>query len=136
MHRASTKQLQVTMTTTDLLHDVLEPVGGMLYQRGSKIKLIVECPSDLYVNTDCLRLKQVLMNLGRNSRKFSDTGFIRLKAQVVEDGTNVVLYVDDSRCGIPLEKRERLFAKYQESLDVLNQKAQALVCTCVNCLSI
>jgi CheY-like chemotaxis protein len=121
MHRASTKQLQVTMATTDLLHDVMEPVGGMLYQRGSKIKLIVECPSDLYVNTDSLRLKQVLMNLGRNSSKFIDTGFIRLKAQVVEDGTNVVLYVDDSGCGIPLEKRQRLFAKYQESLDVLNQ---------------
>jgi signal transduction histidine kinase/CheY-like chemotaxis protein len=121
MHRASTKQLQVTMATTDLLHDVMEPVGGMLYQRGSKIKLIVDCPSDLYVNTDCLRLKQVLMNLGRNSSKFIDTGFIRLKAQVVEGGTNVVLYVDDSGCGIPLEKRQRLFAKYQESLDVLNQ---------------
>ena len=121
MHRASTKQLQVTLAPTDLLHDVLEPVGGMLYQRGSKVKLIVDCPPDLYVMTDCLRLKQVVMNLGRNSSKFIDEGFIRLKAEVVEPSGHVKVYVDDSGCGIPMEKRTRLFAKYQESLDLLNQ---------------
>ena len=121
MHRASTKQLQVTLAPTDLLHDVLEPVGGMLYQRGSKVKLIVDCPPDLYVMTDCLRLKQVVMNLGRNSSKFIDEGFIRLKAEVVETSGHVKVYVDDSGCGIPMEKRRRLFAKYQESLDLLNQ---------------
>lgn len=125
MHRATSKQLHVDMTTpVDLLHDVLEPVGGMLYQqRGSKVNLIVECPENLIIHVDCLRLKQVLLNLGRNSTKFIQEGFIRLKAEeVVLDGNNNVrLYVDDSGCGIPAEKRELLFAKFQESLDVLSQ---------------
>jgi len=120
MHRASNKQLQVTMSPTDVLHDVLEPVGGMLHQRGnSKVRLIIECPPDLLIMTDALRLKQVIINLGRNSCKFIDEGFIRLKAEIV-DGI-VKIYVDDSGSGIPTEKRRRLFAKYQESLDLLNQ---------------
>jgi signal transduction histidine kinase/CheY-like chemotaxis protein len=119
MHRAANKQLQVTMAPTDLLHDILEPVGGMLYRRGSKVKLIVDCPENLWVMADRLRLKQVILNLGRNSSKFIEEGFIRLKAEEV-DG-NVRLFVDDSGSGIPMEKRERLFAKFQESLDLLSQ---------------
>ena len=140
MHRASNKQLQITKQPTDLLHDVLEPVSGMLYQRrgggssslmsmSNKIELKVECPENLYVLTDALRLKQVMINLGRNSSKFVEEGFIRFQAQVVTTGVlangdkqqNVRLHVDDSGCGIPQEKRERLFAKFQSSLDLLNQ---------------
>lgn len=119
MHRAASKQLQVNMAPTDLLHDILEPVSGMLYRRGSKVKMLVECPENLWIMADPLRLKQVILNLGRNSSKFIDEGFIRLKAEEV-DG-NVKLYVDDSGSGIPPEKRDRLFAKFQESLDLLSQ---------------
>jgi signal transduction histidine kinase len=119
MHRAGNKQLQVEMVATDLMHDVIEPVAGMLHKRGSKVEVIVECPENLWINADPLRLKQVILNLGRNSSKFIEEGFIRIKAEEV-DG-NVKLYVDDSGSGIPPEKRDRIFAKFQESLDVLSQ---------------
>lgn len=131
MHRAASKQLQVTMAPVDLLHDVLEPVGGMLYQRGSKVKLIVECPPDLFIMADCLRLKQVILNLGRNSTKFIDEGFIRLKAE--ETNGVVKIYVDDSGTGIPKEKQERLFAKFQESLDLLSQGTVSSCLTRLEC---
>jgi len=120
MHRAGNKQLQVDMVPTDLKLDIIEPVAGMLHaKRGNKVKVIVECPDNLWISADPLRLKQVILNLGRNSSKFIEEGFIRLKAEEV-DG-NVKLYVDDSGSGIPKGKRDRLFAKFQESLDVLSQ---------------
>eukprot|EP00980_Cylindrotheca_fusiformis_P005944 scaffold1262_cov106-Cylindrotheca_fusiformis.AAC.1 len=119
MHRAASKQLHVNMVPTDLRHDVLEPVGGMLHQRGSKVEMIIDCPENLWILADPLRLKQVILNLGRNSSKFIEEGFIRLKAEEKDD--NVFLYVDDSGSGIPAEKRDRLFAKFQESLDLLSQ---------------
>ncbi|CAJ1953590.1 unnamed protein product [Cylindrotheca closterium] len=119
MHRAGNKQLQVNMVATDLKHDVIEPVAGMLHKRGSKVEVIVACPDNLWINADPLRLKQVILNLGRNSSKFIEEGFIRIKAEEV-DG-NVKLFVDDSGSGIPPEKRDSLFAKFQESLDVLSQ---------------
>jgi signal transduction histidine kinase len=119
MHRAANNQLQVHMMPVDLLRDILEPVGGMLYRRSSKIQMIVECPENFYVMADSLRLKQVILNLGRNSTKFIEEGFIRLKAEEVEG--SVRIYIDDSGSGIPLEKRELLFAKFQESLDMLSQ---------------
>ena len=91
----------------------------MLHQRGGKIQVIVDCPENLIVDSDRLRLKQTILNLGRNSAKFVEEGFIRLRALVVDD--HVQLYVEDSGCGIPQEKRGRLFQKYQESLDLLSQ---------------
>ncbi|KAL3909884.1 MAG: hypothetical protein SGILL_007910, partial [Bacillariaceae sp.] len=122
MHRAKSNQLQISMEPTDLLRDVLEPVAGMLYRgRTNKIQILVDCPENLYVVTDALRLKQVMLNLGRNSQKFIDEGFIRLRAIHNKEDGSVKLSVDDSGSGIPLEKRQRLFTKYQESLDALNQ---------------
>jgi len=181
MHRASSGKLQVKFVPVDLLRDVLEPVAGMLYRGGEgrigrsgkggntndKVQIIVDCPEDIVVQTDVLRLKQIVLNLGRNSVKFIHEGFIRLKVEVVEvecdvddvpshirdefesrqlhdsdsdiesgdDSTSkshgiegrsitvktVQISVEDSGSGIPMEKRERLFAKYQESLDLLSQ---------------
>jgi CheY-like chemotaxis protein len=91
----------------------------MLYQRNGDVKVIVDCPPNLYIITDSLRLKQVILNLGRNSSKFISKGFIRLRA--AEINGLVQLSVEDSGSGIPTEKRALLFAKFQESLDVLSQ---------------
>ena len=44
---------------------------------------------------------------------------MRVRAQVV-DGS-VVVFVEDSGPGIPPEKRDKLFAKFQDRLDSLNQ---------------
>jgi CheY-like chemotaxis protein len=73
----------------------------------------------LYIMTDRLRLKQIVLNLGRNSTKFVETGFVRLKAEVIDD--KVRLSVEDSGSGIPEEKRRNLYDRFQESLDTLNQ---------------
>jgi len=164
MHRASSGKMQVKFAPVDLLHDVLAPVAGMLHRGGEgrigrkgkgdeKVNIIVECPENIVVEADVLRLKQVVLNLGRNSVKFINEGFIRLRVEVVEVDDNdndddddhdhdhhqnsepvpfdiesgknsrktVQIYVEDSGSGIPMEKRELLFAKYQESLDLLSQ---------------
>jgi signal transduction histidine kinase len=119
MHRAANKQMQVHMVPTDILHDILEPVEAILYQRSGKVKVIIDCPKNIFATTDRLRLKQIMLNLARNSSKFVDEGFIRLRGEVCEGC--VRLTVEDSGPGIPEEKRELLFSKFQESLDSLSQ---------------
>jgi signal transduction histidine kinase len=69
--------------------------------------------------TDRLRLKQVCLNLARNSVKFIDKGFIRLRAEVIDNEVHV--FIEDSGSGIPEEKKGQLFRKFQESLDSLSQ---------------
>lgn len=120
MHRAANKQLKVTLLPTDVLHDVLEPVQAMLIQRGGKVDVEISCPANMFVMADRLRLKQVMLNLGRNSAKFVEEGFIRLSA-VPFNGDHIQIAVEDSGPGVPMSKRKLLFQKYQESLDLLSQ---------------
>lgn len=63
--------------------------------------------------------------MAANSKKFVQTGYIRLVVQVLpkdvgsEGGIRIA--VEDSGPGIPEEKHEQLFQKFQESLDLLSQ---------------
>ena len=119
MHRANSNQMKIEMEPVNLLCDVLEPVASMLYQRGSDFEVLLECPSDLVVMTDKLRLKQTCLNLGRNATKFVNHGFVRLRADIVNDKVHV--FVEDSGSGVPLDKRDHIFGKFQETRDSLSQ---------------
>jgi two-component system, sensor histidine kinase ChiS len=103
MHRAMNKQLQINLSPTDVLHDVLEPVQCMLASRGSAVNIEIQCPPNFFVLSDSLRLEQVVLNLGRNSVKFVEEGFVRLSAAVVNGHVRIV--VEDSGPGIPAEKK-------------------------------
>jgi len=119
MHRAENKMISLNWAPVDILKDVFEPVKAVLYIRGNKIAVEVDCPANLVVVSDRLRLKQIVLNLASNSSKFVEKGFIRLRATV--DGGKVKLYVEDSGPGIPQDKRDHLFVKFQDSLDLMNQ---------------
>ena len=134
MYRAAANKLAVKLAPTDLLKDVLEPVRNMFYQRDVSFEMLVDCPEHLVVATDCLRLKQIMLNLGRNSSKFVQRGFVRFRAAVV-DGL-VELYVEDSGPGIPVEKRNALFEKFQSSLDELAQGTGIGLSLCKNLSSL
>jgi signal transduction histidine kinase/CheY-like chemotaxis protein len=129
-YRAAANKLEVKLAPADLLKDVLEPVCNMLYQRDGSVDVTVDCPNNLIIATDCLRLKQIMLNLGRNSTKFVHSGFIRFRAAVVDGFVEV--YVEDSGPGIPIEKRGNLFEKFQSSLDVLSQGTGIGLSLCEN----
>lgn len=119
IHKASSNQIKINNAPSDVLQDILEPVSAILYTRVAGYELILDCPEGLIIQTDAIRLKQVVLNLARNASKFVEHGFIRLRA-MAEDN-NVTIYVEDSGVGVPQEKRTHLFAKYQPSLDLLSQ---------------
>lgn len=119
LNRATDKKIELHEEPADLAICVIQPVLAMIYTRNVPFEVQMECPENLTIMTDILRLKQVLLNLARNSAKFVDKGFIRIKAEVI-DG-RVLIYVQDSGPGIPPEKRDGLFNKFQESLDIMCQ---------------
>jgi signal transduction histidine kinase/CheY-like chemotaxis protein len=134
MNRASSNQLRIELSHADLLRDVLEPVASMIYPRCETFEILLDCPEDLVVVTDRMRLKQILLNLGRNATKFIEKGFIRLR--VCEVDKMIQISVEDSGSGIPLEKQDRLFEKFQESLDSMNQGTGVGLCVCRNLIDL
>ena len=98
-----------------LLEDVLRPVVTMLSSRSNPtLEVTVECDNPLWVEaTDPLRLKQLMMNLGKNAVKFVSSGFVRLGARREGPG-DVVLWVEDSGPGVATSKAASLFDKYTQ----------------------
>mmetsp|Transcript_31478 Transcript_31478/g.75947 ORF Transcript_31478/g.75947 Transcript_31478/m.75947 type:complete len:460 (-) Transcript_31478:2440-3819(-) len=109
IHKLDGNHLLIDKSPTDVLHDILEPVSAIMYQRVANFEVLLDCPEGLTIQTDSLRLKQVVLNLARNSSKFVVNGFIRLRGAVVDN--EVMMYVEDSGSGVPKEKRENLFEK-------------------------
>ena len=128
MHRATSHHLMIHETPLDVTRDILEPVASMLYQRNVGFELLTECPDGLFVVSDRLRIKQMLLNLCRNSARYVQKGYIKVGADVV-DG-KVQFFVEDSGRGISLAGRNHLFSRFQESLEVMDQGSGVGLCLC------
>jgi len=121
IHRTASKKMKLEEAPTDVLKDIFEPVKAILCVKQDKAKILIECPEQLVVVVDRLRVKQIILNLAINSTKFVTKGFIRLRAEVTEFDSSVRLFVEDSGPGIRPEQQEHLFDKFQESFDLLAQ---------------
>ncbi|GKY92170.1 hypothetical protein MPSEU_000188300 [Mayamaea pseudoterrestris] len=118
-HCVLSNQISVQSKPVGIRHDIFDHVASMLYHRGCGFDVLVDCPEELVVMSDPLRLKQIVLNLAVNATKFVTKGYVRLRAELKD---NIVhLYVEDSGPGIPLDRREQLFNKFQPSLDSLSQ---------------
>lgn len=121
-HRATCKHIKLELCPTNVASDVLKPVASLLFMRDAKVKVQVDCrPEELFVNSDRIRLKQVVLNLATNAAKFVEQGFILLRGSV--SNGSVEISVEDSGPCISQERRAHLFETNQESLDTLEQGA-------------
>ena len=64
---------------------------------------------------DEVRLKQVLSNLIQNAIKFTEKGFIKVSYRIIDNF--IVFTVSDSGIGIPEEKIQKIFKRFQQADD-------------------
>lgn len=68
----------------------------------------------LEIETDSERLQQVLINLLTNAAKFTKTGSIRLLLDFDQQKNQAIFTVEDTGCGIPLEKQATIFQRFEK----------------------
>ena len=111
-------RLQLDPVDCDLV-ELIEQTAEMLaaHAAGKGIELLVDCPSQPLprVRVDAARLRQVLINLGGNAVKFTETGAVtfRVVALGEDRGTlRVRLAVADTGIGIAAESQARIFEEF------------------------
>jgi len=79
-------------------------------------RLLVETDGDLgTLNTDCTKVRQVLLNLLSNSAKFTERGAITLAAKAERDGRVLRFSVHDTGIGMTPEQLGRLFEEFSQA---------------------
>ncbi|MBD3590141.1 HAMP domain-containing sensor histidine kinase [Bacteroides sp. GM023] len=70
--------------------------------------------NELELYTDSIRLQQVLINLLINATKFTSSGTITLLLDVDAENKQAVFTVEDTGCGIPLNKQLAIFSRFEK----------------------
>lgn len=97
------------------VHKLMDEIKNSFAQkaRNNGLELrIVPCPSlsKMQLNSDFMRLKQVLTNLVSNAIKYTEKGYIEIGCY--EKPNEISFYVKDSGIGISEQAKERIFERF------------------------
>lgn len=116
--RIESGKLDLDMRPSDmqaLVQRVIDVVKPKVQEKG----LTFEVDTDHVpgaINTDAMRLRQILINLLGNAIKFTDEGFVRLRAE--DDTAQQVLtfHIEDSGAGIPEHRLDEIFSPFAQTI--------------------
>lgn len=95
---------------SQLLQNVAETLEPLARKKG--LELIIECDrAPETVETDPLKLEQVLINLGSNAIRYTDEGQVRLMAIAVSD-QRWQLAISDTGCGMDGHTQTKIFEPF------------------------
>jgi len=102
------------------LKRLLEEVAGIVAVRAQDKGVVLHTAVDgpPYVQSDALRLRQVLLNLAGNAVKFTEEGQVRLAARVRprdDEKVDVRLTVEDTGVGIPDARMAAIFNPFVQA---------------------
>jgi two-component system CheB/CheR fusion protein len=100
-----------------LMERMLVSLDEVRHMKGkNNIRLKLKVPKntkDLVIETDAVRLEQVLVNLINNAIKFSNAGDVIFGYEVLSDKT-VEFFVKDEGIGIPKSKLTEIFNRFEQ----------------------
>ena len=99
-----------TFNLNGLLEDIYSTHQMMMPPH---VKLLKSFPATpVIINSDKLRLNQVITNLINNAVKFTDSGHIMVGCQIDEDEQQLYIYVHDTGKGIPQNEQQMIFERF------------------------
>ena len=119
--RLEADRVTLTLEKCDVVQVCTQVTASVTQARRSSNRIVFESAADsLEIRTDIQRLQQVVINLLSNADKFTENGTITLKLAPDMRNRTALFSVSDTGCGIPPEKRKRVFERFEK----LNEYAQ------------
>jgi signal transduction histidine kinase len=114
LNRLETSRVPLQMQEIDVA-SIVRQVGEELGTLDRKTEVRFDWSSDAALprlQTDPMKLKVVVKNLVGNALKFTDKGFVRLRARPRDGGTEII--VSDSGIGIAAEHHRLIFESFRQ----------------------
>ncbi|MFW5443015.1 MAG: ATP-binding protein [Methylococcaceae bacterium] len=116
-------KFEIEKTATDP-HDIFSELNAVfalkMNEKGLKFIMEVDPNIPKSLILDAVRLRQVLLNLIGNAIKFTDKGFVRLRAYTTNEDKNnskldLLIDVEDSGIGISDDHLEKVFGEFEQT---------------------
>ncbi len=100
-----------------LFDDVASLIGSGAREKGLQLNIDMDSMPER-LSGDVTRLRQALLNYANNALKFTERGFITLRASALEEGDGAILVrfeVEDSGIGVAPDVLPRLFSSFEQA---------------------
>ena len=113
---------KVPFLLPEIIEEVAKNVQAVYKQKN--IELIISCDEKLDVKIigDPFRLKQVLTNIIGNAYKFTEEGYIKISADIVNDAHFLAIKIEDSGIGIEKENQKLVFEEFTQANENIEKK--------------
>lgn len=109
---------KVPVDIRELLDKVLDVIVLHAQKKGLYLRLFLDQRLESQLLCDPGRVRQILLNLLSNALKFTETGTITLRADLIEgteEKQKLCISVSDTGIGIPLSLQSQLFSPFQQA---------------------
>ncbi len=121
LNKIETGQLKIErkeFCPADIIEQIPIMFSDILKSKGLIYQTIISSNVPHKLIGDPFRLKQILLQLAENSINYTDSGIVKLEAEMVYEGTNnyiVQFKVSDTGIGIPREKLDFILEKFNQA---------------------
>lgn len=104
------------LSITQVTEDMNTLFGPMAKEKGVAFNIHIDPSVPAQIETDKMRLEQILKNLLSNALKFTGKGFINLTVAPNSSSNGLIDFsVKDSGIGIPADKQDLIFEAFQQA---------------------
>ncbi|GLH74662.1 hypothetical protein GETHLI_31640 [Geothrix limicola] len=101
------------------MHDLDATIRPLVEKNGNRFEIDIHEAAGR-ICSDPVRLRQILTNLLGNSAKFTDKGYVLLKAW--PEAEDLVVVVQDNGIGMTLEQQAKVFREFEQADDSTTRK--------------
>ena len=99
----------------DIVNLCQSTISSVKYSKNTNAEYKFISPVEsFFISTDDKRLQQIILNLLSNAAKFTSEGTITLTFEIEEEKNRVLFSVTDTGCGIPIDKQEIIFERFEK----------------------
>ncbi|MEH1830594.1 MAG: CHASE2 domain-containing protein [Nostoc sp.] len=125
LSKIEARKLELVVTSVHLpnfLHGVTEVCGIRAEQKGIAFNVLISDRLPLVIEVDEKRLRQVLINLLGNAIKFTDSGGVMLKVELLETGqessqspiAKIRFQIEDTGIGMSPDQLKKIFLPFEQ----------------------
>ncbi|MCM4166799.1 Sensor histidine kinase RcsC [Arenibacter antarcticus] len=112
-----------------ILVDLITETAENLKELNTRKKIVLQLELDPRLNNpvlgDAFRVRQILTNLIGNAYKFTEEGFVKITAKIIQESGDTYktrIQIIDSGIGIKREKQEQIFKEFTQAEDHTDKK--------------